>query len=535
MIRLGVPLLVLMILGFGLPRDKDFEVAKNIELFTGVFKEIFAGYVDDLDPSTLMKTGIDAMLKTLDPYTIYISESQIENYRLKSEVQDNGIGATVKLIEDALTITEIYKDYSADRAGMKIGDQILAVNGLHTDAKSPDQLYAIMKGSPKSALQLEVKRGDELLNIELIRDDYKQANVPYSGWASDGIGYIHLTQFTQGASQNILKAFKKLKSEKTDMRGLILDLRNNGGGLLHEAVEICNIFVPKDQLIVSTRSKSREEDQLYKTRRDPYDDQISLVVLINSSSASASEIVSGTMQDLDRAVVIGQLSFGKGLVQKYKKLGYNSQVKLTVSKYYIPSGRCIQAIRYKDGRPEHLPEEERARFKTQNGRTVLDGGGILPDIKVESSESNPLIKNLLDDAWIFRYVSQLTAKQNAVLQDTNYQHRDFEAFISFLKSNNYDFKPKIEAQLLKLKEKAKTDEPDYLPALRNLKSRMDQDQWTLLNSKSEEINHHIIEEIRLRQNYAQAKTQYRFSWDPVMKEALSVLSDTERYRKILNP
>lgn len=332
---------LLFIVGAGFTYDKYFEIAKNIEIFANVYKEINANYVDETDPSKLMKAGIDAMLNTLDPFTNYISEVQIENYRLAIEGKYNGIGARAKKIGDYVTITEVYKDYPAFKAGLQIGDQVLAVNGLDAKGKDSEDLYQIMRGMPKSEVQVTIMRpgSKEKLNLKLVRDEVNIPNVPYSGMVNENIGYIILNTFTENAGKNVQDAFKKLKAENPGLKGIIFDLRENGGGLLHEAVNVCNTFLPQGQLIASTRSKIRETDQSYKTNSNAVDEVIPLVILINKNSASASEIVSGTIQDLDRGVLIGQISYGKGLVQNTKDVGYNAKVKLTISKYYIPSGR----------------------------------------------------------------------------------------------------------------------------------------------------------------------------------------------------
>jgi carboxyl-terminal processing protease len=297
--------------------SKYFEITRNIEIFSNVYKEINANYVDQTDPSRLMKTGIDAMLKSLDPFTNYISEAQIENYRLAIEGKYNGIGAKARKIGEYVTITEIYQDYPAHKAGLRIGDQVLSVNGLDAKGKESEDLYQIMRGMPKSEVDLVVLRPGEKQprTLKLVRDEVNIPNVPYSTILPDSIGYIVLATFSENAGKNVQDALSKLKAGHPGMKGVILDLRDNGGGLLHEAVNVCNTFIPQGQLIASTRGKLKEHDQVYHTRMSAVDEQIPLAVLINGQSASASEIVSGAIQDLDRGVVIGQISYGKGLVQ----------------------------------------------------------------------------------------------------------------------------------------------------------------------------------------------------------------------------
>ncbi|MFZ1257325.1 MAG: S41 family peptidase, partial [Saprospiraceae bacterium] len=347
-----------ILFGAAISFNKNFEIAKNIEIFVNVYKEINANYVDETNPATLMKTGIDAMLHQLDPFTNYITEVQIENYRIAIEGKYNGIGVRAKKIGDYVTITEVYKDYPAFKAGIKVGDQVIAINGLDGKGKESEDLFQIVRGMPKSEVEFTVMRPGikEKLNLKLIRDEVNIPNVPYSAMVNDEIGYVVLSTFTENAGKNIRDAVKKLKADHSTLKSVILDLRDNGGGLLGEAVEVCNVFIPQGQLVASTRSKLKERDQQYKTQNVPFSAEMPLVVLINSKSASASEIVSGTIQDLDRGVIIGQISYGKGLVQNTKDVGYNAKVKLTIAKYYIPSGRCIQSVKYENGEPVHLPD-----------------------------------------------------------------------------------------------------------------------------------------------------------------------------------
>ncbi|MCB0640654.1 MAG: PDZ domain-containing protein, partial [Phaeodactylibacter sp.] len=362
----------------------------NIEIFTNLYKEINTYYVDDLDPSKLMRTGVDAMLESLDPYTNYISESEIEGYRYISEGRYNGIGAQMDFIRDFATVTETYQDAHADKAGLKPGNQIVAVAGKSAEGKTPEELNEILKGSPGTEIELTVRRPgtDKELTILLQRDEVRVPNVPYHGMVNEDIGYISLTVFTREAGMNVANALRELKQENPQLKGVIFDLRGNGGGLLLEAVNISNSFVPKGELVVTTKGKVQDWDRSFLTQNSPVDQEIPLVVLINNRSASASEIVSGVIQDLDRGVLMGQRSYGKGLVQNTRDIGYNSKVKLTTAKYYIPSGRCIQSVEYQDGEPVHIADDKRAKFRTRNGRVVLDGGGVKPDVIVPAPEDD---------------------------------------------------------------------------------------------------------------------------------------------------
>ncbi len=363
----------------GFEDNKYFEIIKNLEIFTNAYKEINHAYVDELEPGKLMRTGLDAMLGDLDPFTNYISETDIEGYRYLYDGRYNAIGAEGKKMGDWVVITEILEDSPAHKAGLKVGDAVLSVSGQNAKGRSSEDVMAFLRGVQGTKVDLVVRRPGETkdVRVTLERGEILTQNVPHSGIVADGIGYIYLTTFTQDAGENVANALKDLKSKHPDLKGVIFDLRDNGGGLLHEAVNVCNVFVPRGELISSTKGKVPEWDRSYKTSHTPVDENIPVVVLINKMSASASEIVSGSLQDLDRAVLLGQRSYGKGLVQNTKDVGYNAKIKLTTAKYYIPSGRCIQSARYKNGQPVDIPDSERAVFKTRNGRRVLDGGSHL--------------------------------------------------------------------------------------------------------------------------------------------------------------
>ena len=433
------------------PDSNYFEIAKNIEIFTNAYKEVNTHYVDELDPAKLMRTGLDAMFESLDPYTNYLSEGQIESYRFMTEGKYHGIGADVQIIDELPTVMAPYKDSPADKAGLKAGDQILKIDGQETEGRTNDEIHTFMEGYPGTELKLTINRPGEKkpLEISLMRDEINVDNVPYSGMVSEDVGYVALSTFTRNAGRNIGAAIKDLKVEQPELKGLILDLRGNGGGLLMEAVNLVNLFVPKGEMIVSTRGKVKDRDQAFKTLNMPMDLEVPLVVLINKNSASASEIVSGAIQDLDRGVLIGQRSYGKGLVQNYKDVGYNARVKMTTAKYYIPSGRCIQSVDYVDGEPADIPDSKRDKFKTRNGRSVLDGGGVSPDIKMESDESE-LLETLDENHLIFRYVTKWVTENPAVESAENFQFNQWEDFIQFLEKKDFDFDTESEELLEKI-------------------------------------------------------------------------------------
>ncbi|MBK9108892.1 MAG: S41 family peptidase [Saprospiraceae bacterium] len=521
---------------FFIDYNKHFEIAKNIEIFANVYKEINAHYVDETDPAGLMKAGIDAMLHQLDPFTNYISEVQIENYRLVYEGKYNGMGARAKKIGDYVTITEVYKDYPADKAGLKVGDQVTEVNGLDGKGKDSEDLFHMMRGIPKSEVELTISRpgNPDKLKLKLVRDEVNIPNVPYSGKVNDSIGYIILTTFTENAGKNVRDAFKKLKSENPDLKGIILDLRDNGGGLLHEAVEVCNVFIPQGQLVSTTRSKFKEKDQAYNTRQQPEDANIPLVTLINGKSASASEIVSGTFQDLDRGVILGQISYGKGLVQNTKEVGYNAKVKLTIAKYYIPSGRCIQSVKYENGEPVHLPDSLRIPFKTKNGRTVFDGGGVKPDIEVSDANYPEIVQKLLDQDHIFNYCTQYLMKENLPHDYKNYQYNDYQGFKIYLKNQNFKDNNEFRKKLEELENLSKQDKyQGFENQLTQLKTQAEQWQWEILDNHKDLINNIIEEEIAGRAGYREAIIQKRMDHDPVVLSALEILGNREKYKRIL--
>jgi len=516
--------------------DKYFEIIKNIEIFTNIFKEINTHYVDEVDPSALMKVGIDAMLETLDPYTNYVSESQVENYRISAEGRYSGIGAISKEIDGMVTISEVLQGGAAELGGLKVGDQLIKVNAKSVEGRSNDDVAKFMRGAQGAEISLVVKRPGQSTPVDLVlnRSQVNIPNVPYTGMVSDEIGYISLTTFTQNAGKNIAKALRDLK-KNDKLEGVILDLRSNGGGLLSEAINICNLFVPMGQEVVFTKGKVIDRDQSYKTRNPPIDLNIPLTVLINKTSASASEIVSGVMQDLDRGVLIGQRSYGKGLVQNTRRLGYNSSVKITTSKYYIPSGRCIQSVEYEDGEPKDIPDDKRAKFKTQNGRPVLDGGGVTPDIKIEEAAKPDVLQALRAQHLIFKYVTEYTLKHDSIASAKHYTFTDYDDFKAYLVKQDFKFDLSSEKALEELKQKSMDNISD---------SKIDADikalELSLSSAKSDDLEEYkdlIIKEIEkdivVRYHYQSGRIKHGLENDVEIKEAINVLRDKNRYHNIL--
>lgn len=516
------------------PDSNYFEIAKNIEIFTNAYKEVNTHYVDELDPAKLMRTGLDAMFESLDPYTNYISEGQIEGYRFMTEGKYHGIGADVKIIDDFPTVLAPYKNAPADKAGLKAGDQIIKIDGQETEGRDNEEIHTFMEGYPGTELKLTIKRPGEKkpLEISLMRDEINVNNVPYSGMVSEDVGYVALSTFTRNAGRNVGAAIKDLKVEQPDLKGVILDLRGNGGGLLAEAVNLVNLFVPKGEMIVSTRGKIKDRDQAFKTLNMPIDTDVPVVVLINRNSASASEIVSGAIQDLDRGVLIGQRSYGKGLVQNYKEVGYNARVKMTTAKYYIPSGRCIQSVEYVEGEPADIPDNERDKFKTRNGRTVLDGGGVKPDIVMASDESE-LIETLEENHLIFKYATQWVVDNPGVPSVENFEFTEWDNFIKFLEKKNFDFDTESEKLLEQLAEQSTEDGYLSQADVRALEAKVNDAKKKDLNDHKEAVSDLIEKEIISRFYYEKGRVQVGLRNDKEIKKAVELFGDPAKYTKIL--
>ena len=517
--------------------DKLYEISKNIEIFVKVYQELNFGYVDDLDPSELMRTGIDAMMVSLDPYTNYISESQVTAYRIDADGKYDGIGAITKPIGDYITVVEPYEGSPAFKAGIRAGDQIVAVNGESAKGRSSTELNKIVRGFPGTELNLTIKKpsATSTENVTIIRGSVEIPNVPYSGIVGDQIGYVALSTFTADAGKNIYKAIKKMQKEDKELKGVILDLRSNGGGLLREALNVSNIFVPQGVPLVSTKGKVIDRDEVFKTSGQPLDLNIPLVVLINKRSASASEIVSGSIQDLDRGVVIGQRSYGKGLVQNTKDVGYNSRIKLTTSKYYIPSGRCIQGVEYENGEPKDIPDHQRSTFYTKNKRPVLDGGGVTPDIKMEVKNKPAIVKTLEDENYIFNYVSQYVTKYDSIAPVGEYEYTDINEFESFLKKENFSYKTETEKTLEKLTETAEKESMNALvqSSINEMKAKIEVEKAKGFSTNKKEIINLIEKEIVTRYYFQAGKAQQSLADDAEIVEAKRVLLDTAEYNKIL--
>ncbi|HPE87410.1 MAG TPA: S41 family peptidase, partial [Bacteroidales bacterium] len=448
-----------------------FEIAKNLEIYADVFRQLNNNYVDEIKPGELSKAAIDALLKTLDPYTVYKSESEIEDFRFMTTGQYGGIGALIQQQGEYVVISEPYKGFPADKAGLKAGDKIASIDGHPTKNRTSDEVSEMLKGEPGTNFEIKVIRygAEKALPFTITREKIQINDIPYYGVTEENIGYINLNSFTQHAALHVKKAFLELKNNH-ELEGIILDLRGNGGGLLNEAVEIVNLWVDKGELIVSTKGRLPEKNKDYYTQSHVLDADIPLVVLVNGASASASEIVAGAIQDLDRGIVLGTKTFGKGLVQNIVPLNYNSQIKITVAKYYIPSGRCIQAIDYankENGQNGQIPDSLLTAFKTRAGRIVYDGGGVSPDIISDDRILHDITINLLSKNLIFDFCTQWYWENGAIEEPEAFTVTDamYAAFKDFLALRNFEYQTESEAIVSELLKTSQQDE--YYEAIKD--------------------------------------------------------------------
>lgn len=526
---------------FDTPSEKYFEITKNLDIFATLFKEVNTNYVDDVDPGQLMKTGIDAMLASLDPYTNYIPEDEIEDYRTMTTGQYGGIGASIGRRNGKPTVLMPYEGWPAQKAGVMIGDEILEIDGQDMMKRQGTDISKLLKGQAGTKLKLKIKRfgkADPFL-VEVPRERIKIDNVPYYGMVENGIGYIQLSDFTQDAGREVRKALTELKEQGA--KSIILDLRDNPGGLLHEAVNICNLFLPRDVDVVSTKSKVIDWNKGYKTLNAPVDTDIPLAVLVSGRSASASEIVSGVIQDYDRGVLVGQRTYGKGLVQTTRTLSYNSSLKVTTAKYYIPSGRCIQAIDYshrgEDGAPTKLADSLRVAFKTQSGRIVYDGGGISPDVDIQPQPLTPISASLMSKGLIFDFATEYRVQHPTLPPAKEFKVDDaiYNQFCDWLKKRDYDYTTKVETSLSELEEYAKKE--NYFTEIKDqvdgLRKRMSHNKDQDLQKNKIEIEELLEQEIASRYYFERGIKESGFDNDPDVQQALKVLKDKNAYNKLL--
>jgi len=522
-----------------------FEVGKNIDIFTSVYKELNTYYVDDVDANKLMRTGIDAMLESLDPYTNYISEAELEGYKFQITGNYGGIGASIRTIDGQSTVIETFEGFAAEKAGLIPGDIILEIDGKKLSETNQDGISDLLRGSPGTTLTLKVKRPYEerTFDLAVVREDIDIANVPYSGFVEDGIGYVILSQFTEDAGLNVGNAVKALQKQNPNLTGIILDLRGNPGGLLREAVNVSNVFIDKGKEVCSTLGKVKEWDKTFNTLNSAIDNKINLVVLTNSSSASASEIVAGTVQDYDRGVILGEKSFGKGLVQTTRDISFNTKLKLTTAKYYIPSGRCIQALDYshrnEDGSVGKLPDSLKTAFKTQSGRTVYDGGGIDPDVKVERETYRDITISLIRSNLVFNYATKYHFEHPGTVDPKTFTitDTDYNEFVKWLSDKKYDYFTATEEDLKYLEESAKDD--SYYDAIKediaDLKSKITHDKEKDLYKFKTEVMAELNAEIVSRYHNEHGRIEANFDQDKEIIKAVELLKDKPQYNSLLVP
>jgi carboxyl-terminal processing protease len=522
--------------------DNYFEVSKNLDIFATLFRELNIYYVDEVNPGDIMKKGIDAMLESLDPYTNYYPESDIEDIRMMTTGQYGGIGALIRMKGDYVAISEPYEGFPAQKADLRAGDLILEVDGVQAKGKKTDEVSKILKGSPTSNVKIVVQREGEKNPIEKIvtREEIKIKNVPYYGMYANNIGYIKVTGFTENSANEVKNALLELKKDP-NFKYLILDLRGNPGGLLKEAVDMVNIFVEKGQDIVNTRGKVKDWEKSYKAINTPVDLETPMAVLVDRNSASASEIVSGAIQDLDRGVIIGQRTYGKGLVQHTRPLSYNAQLKVTVAKYYIPSGRCIQALDYshrnEEGGVDKIADSLITAFKTKNGRIVYDGGGVAPDVTTEPHKYANISASLVGKSLVFDYATKYRISHQTLppAKDFKLTDAEYDDFVAFLNGKDYDYTTKSETTLEDLKKTAEQEKyfNDVKAEYEALQNKVMHNKKNDLIKFKDEITEFIESEIASRYYFQRGRLETTLKNDIEVKKAVETLQDGAKYKSVL--
>ena len=545
--KFWISILVVVVAGvgfYGFNRDeKNFEIAKNLEIYYSLFRELNMFYVDDINPNKLVKTSIDGMLESLDPYTNFISEDQMEDFRFMTTGEYAGIGALIGKQNDKIVISEPYEGFPAHKFGLKAGDIILEVEGKSTEKMNTEDVSTLLKGPAKKPVKIKLQRpGDKNpFEVDVVREKISIDAVPYYGMVDSKTAYIRLSNFTVNCSEDVKKAFLELK--KNNPEGLILDMRSNPGGLLQESVKIVNLFVPKNSEIVSTKGKVKQWDKIYTASAAPIDTTIRIAVLTNRASASASEIVAGAIQDLDRGLVIGERTFGKGLVQTTRDLSYNTKLKVTTAKYYIPSGRCIQALDYShrndDGSVGYVPDSLITEFTTKKGRKVYDGGGIVPDITLKPEQLSNLSIALITKFLVFDFATEFSNKTEQIAAPEEFKISDaiYNQFSEFVKGKNIEYDSQSELMLNRLIEKAKEEKYYDLAAeeFDKIKERLEPHLDKDLQTFSEEIKELLKNEIVSRFYYQKGSIRASLSDDEVIRKAVSELGSPMSYTAYFEP
>ncbi|WP_018622938.1 S41 family peptidase [Spirosoma luteum] len=525
--------------------DRFFEIARNLDIYATLFKELNLYYVDEVNPNRMVKTSIDAMLKALDPYTNFFAEDEIEDYMTMTTGRYNGIGALIGHRQDKNIVLMVYEGTPAEKSGLRIGDEVVKIDGVDITRKDRDggpmDPGKLLKGQNNTAVKITVMRYGQKAPVELsvVRDVVKMTNVPYYGMISEDVGYIDLKDFTATASREVRSAFQELKTK--GMKKLILDVRENPGGLLNMAIDISNIFIPKDSEVVTTKGKVTEWNKTYTAINPPMDLEMPMIVLANSHSASAAEIVSGVIQDYDRGVLVGQRTYGKGLVQTTRELSFNTKLKITTAKYYIPSGRCIQAIDYShrnpDGSVGKIPDSLKTAFKTKAGRTVYDGGGVLPDVLVEALPPVPVALSLTNKGLIFDYAVKYHYDHPTIKPAREFRLTDAEyaEFTKWLSDKEYDYTTQVEKDLGTLEASAKKEKyfDQIQDQLKSLKTKMSHSKDADLNTFKTELKTLLEQEIAGHYYLQRGIKEASFATDPEMKAALNLFKDMGRYSTIL--
>lgn len=538
----GLCVTVLLTAGFLLPGDRLFEITRNLDVFSALFREVNINYVDEPDPDKLVRTGIDAMLESIDPYTVFIPAEDAEDFSMLTTGQYAGIGALVTSLEGKVMVTNPYIGFPAHQAGIRVGDEFVSVDGKDVRGAETSVVTSLLKGAPKTQVNVVFNRAGEKapVTLRLTRERIKVRNVPWYGIADAGIGYVYLADFTIGAATEVSRAVQELL--KSGARGIILDLRENPGGLLMEAVQTVNVFIPSGQEVVSTRGRLPESNQTYRTSGNPVDVTLPVVVLVSGGSASASEIVAGALQDYDRAVLVGQRTFGKGLVQTTRELSYGAQVKVTTARYHIPSGRCIQALDYAhrdtNGSAVVTADSLRKSFRTKGGRPVLDGGGLEPDVTVTVSVPGGLVENLEGSGSFFLFAREWCAAhpRPADYRKFRLDDADYMEFIAWLEGRKFRYETPVSEKIDAFSEALKQEglDAEMKESLQQLRKSAVGNWKDLMQQYKPMLREWLEQEIAFHYGLEQARIEASFDSDPELLEARSILADPTRYRKILS-